>query len=53
MRKNLFKIPVIHTNLNCCAEFPPPLQGAQRPQRGRVGVGVSDIAYELKFCFFN
>ena len=28
--KNLFKIPVIHMNLNCYAEFPPPLQ---RPQR--------------------
>ena len=53
MRKNLFKIPVIHTNLNCCAEFPPPLQGAQRPQRGRVGEGVSDIIDEPKFQFFN
>ena len=30
---------VIHINLNCYAEFPPPLQGAQRPQRGRDGVG--------------
>ena len=45
--------PVIHINLNCYAEFPPPLQGAQRPQRGRVGVGVSDIAYELKLLFSN
>ena len=33
--------------------IPPPLQGVQRPQRGRVGVGVSDIAHEPKFCFFN
>ena len=45
--------PVIHINLNCYAEFPPPLQGAQRPQRGRVGVGVSDIIDELKFQFFS
>ena len=28
--ENLFKIPVIHTNLNGYAEYPPPLQGAQR-----------------------
>ena len=47
--KSLFKIPVIHTNLNCYAEYPPPLQGAQRPQRGRVGEGVSDIIDEPKF----
>ena len=33
--KRLFNIPVIHTNLNGYAEFLPPLQGAQRPQRGR------------------
>ena len=66
--QSLLKILVIHTNLNCYAEFPPPLQGAQRPQwagthakcvrilrgvRGRVGVGVNDIAHELKLCFFN
>ena len=36
---------VIHINLNCYAEFPPPLQGAQRPQRGRDGVGGSDIGW--------
>ena len=34
-------------------EYPPPLQGAQRPQRGRVGEGVSDIIDEPKFQFFN
>ena len=33
--KRLFNIPVIHTNLNGYAEFLPPLQGAQRPQRGK------------------
>ena len=47
--KTLFKILAIHTNLNCYAEYPPPLQGAQRPQRGRVGEGVSDIIDEPKF----
>ena len=51
-----------------CAEYPPPPQGAQRLQRagthskcgrilngarGRVGVGVSDIAHEMKLLFFN
>ena len=44
--ENLFKILVIHTNLNCYAEYPPPLQGAQRPQRAdsvrRVCGGVAD-----------
>ena len=49
--KSLFKIPVIHTNLNCYAEYSPPLQGAQRPQRGRVGVGVSDIVDKSKAHF--
>ena len=50
--KSLFKIPVIHTNLNCYAEYSPPLQGAQRPQRGGRG-GGSDIIDKPKFCFFN
>jgi len=53
MRKNLFKIPVIHTNLNCCAEFPPPLQGGWWGVGGGRGAWGSDIAHELKFCFFN
>ena len=50
--KNLFKISVIHMNLNYRAEFSPSPAG-RSPQRGRVGVGVSDIAHELKLLFFN
>ena len=98
--KSLFKIPVIRTNLNGCAELSPPPQGEARsgrvptqnasafcvglggglgavyistlprcglcsavihqtapspagrsPQRGRDGVGVSDIVDESKACF--
>ena len=50
--KNPFKISVIHMNLNYRAEFSPSPAG-RSPQRGRVGVGVSDIAHELKLLFFN
>ena len=48
-------------NLNYCAEFSPSPAGrspqrdwnSSREVRERVGVGVFDIAHELKFCFFN
>ena len=37
-----------------CLQFEKsPSPAGRSPQRGRVGVGVSDIAHELNFLFFN
>ena len=49
----VLRLRIFTTRLVGCVDLPPPLQDAQRPQRGRAGVGVSDVVCTWLFRLFH